>query len=220
MKKLRRYIKLLIYKMKHPNTVKLRPGSNFAFGSVFEGSNTLGLGTEFSGQMGYGSYIADHSFVCGKVGRFTCIAGNVRVVDGFHPTKKLVSIHPAFFSGENVMTESYVKETIFQEHRYADPDSQTSVIIGNDVWIGHGVTLLSGVTVGDGAVIAAGAVVVKDVPPYHIVGGVPGKKIGQRFEDDQIEKLLALRWWDKPVSWLKEHAGEFSDIAVFLENNG
>ncbi len=51
------------------------------------------------------------------------------------------------------------------------------VIIEKDVWIGANVTILEGVHVGRGATIAAGAVVNKDVPPYSIVGGVPGKVI-------------------------------------------
>lgn len=56
-----------------------------------------------------------------------------------------------------------------------------SVIVEEDVWIGFGSVVLSGVTVGRGAIIAAGSVVVKDVPPYVIVGGVPARVIGSRF---------------------------------------
>ncbi|MEQ9298901.1 MAG: acyltransferase [Cyclobacteriaceae bacterium] len=54
------------------------------------------------------------------------------------------------------------------------------VQIGSDVWIGTGAKILKGVTIGHGAVIAAGAVVSTDVPSYHIFGGVPAKKIGER----------------------------------------
>ena len=55
------------------------------------------------------------------------------------------------------------------------------VVIGNDVWIGSGVTIMSGINIGDGAVLAANACVVKDVAPYHIVGGNPAKSLKQRF---------------------------------------
>lgn len=53
--------------------------------------------------------------------------------------------------------------------------SRGPVIIGKDVWIGDKATILPGVTIGDGAIIAANAVVVKDVPPYTVVAGVPSK---------------------------------------------
>ena len=75
-------------------------------------------------------------------------------------------------------------------------DNKGDIVIGNDVWIGYESVILSGVTVGDGAVIGARAVVTKDVPPYTIVGGVPAKPIRRRFDEEKIERLLALRWWD------------------------
>lgn len=60
------------------------------------------------------------------------------------------------------------------------------VIIEEDVWIGSRVTILSGVIVGRGATVAAGAVVVKDVPPYSVVGGVPAKVIKFYWTVDEI----------------------------------
>lgn len=54
-------------------------------------------------------------------------------------------------------------------------------IIEKDVWIGCGAILMAGVRIGRGAIIAAGAVVTKDVPPYEIFGGVPARKLAERF---------------------------------------
>ena len=52
--------------------------------------------------------------------------------------------------------------------------------------------ILSGVEIGQGAVVAAGAVVTKDVEPYSIVGGVPAKKIGMRFDKNIVNKLKTV----------------------------
>lgn len=79
-------------------------------------------------------------------------------------------------------------------------DNKGDIVIGNDVWIGYEAVILSGVTIGDGAIIGARAVVTKDVSPYTIVGGVPAKKIRKRFDENTIEKLEKLRWWD----WSRE----------------
>ena len=97
--------------------------------------------------------------------------------------------------------------------------------IGSDVWIGRGSRLKaagdSGVlTVGDGAVIAADSVVVKDVPPYAIVGGNPAQIIKYRFPPKMIEALLHLRWWDWPLEKIHDNLDVMSDPAAFLKKHG
>lgn len=79
-------------------------------------------------------------------------------------------------------------------------DNKGDIVIGNDVWIGYEAVILAGVAVGDGAVIGARAVVTKDVPPYTIVGGVPAKPIRMRFDQETVDALQKIRWWD----WSKE----------------
>ncbi|MBD1823442.1 Vat family streptogramin A O-acetyltransferase [Cyanobacteria bacterium FACHB-DQ100] len=69
-------------------------------------------------------------------------------------------------------------------------------VIGNDVWIGYEAVIMPGVKVGDGAIIAAKSVVVGNVSPYTIVGGNPAKPIRQRFDDDVIQSLLEVAWWN------------------------
>ena len=78
-------------------------------------------------------------------------------------------------------------------------DNKGDIVVGNDVWIGYEAVILAGVTIGDGAIVAARAVVTQDVPPYTIVGGVPARPIRKRFSDQEIERLLTLRWWDWPA---------------------
>lgn len=77
-------------------------------------------------------------------------------------------------------------------------------IIGNDVWIGTEAMIMPGVKVGDGAVIGTRAVVTKDVEPYSVVGGNPAKVIKKRFSEEEVEKLLELKWWNWSVEKINE----------------
>lgn len=99
-------------------------------------------------------------------------------------------------------------------------DNHGNIEIGNDVWIGYEAVILSGVSIGDGAIIGTRAVVTKDVPPYTIVGGVPAKPIRKRFDDETIEKLESLRWWDWSEESIKRNIAAIrsGDISK-LENN-
>ena len=83
-------------------------------------------------------------------------------------------------------------------------DHRGDIVIGNDVWIGYEAVILSGVTIGDGAIVAARSVVTRDVPPYTIVGGVPARPIRRRFDQETIDALLELRWWDWPLEKLSK----------------
>ncbi len=72
-------------------------------------------------------------------------------------------------------------------------------VIDNDVWIGQNATILPGVHIGDGAIVGANSVVGSDVAPYTIVAGNPAKPLRKRFDDELIQILLELKWWDKSV---------------------
>lgn len=69
-----------------------------------------------------------------------------------------------------------------------EPIYDQDVVIEEDVWIGCNVTILKGVTIGRSSIIGAGSLVVKDVPPYSIVGGVPAKVLKRKFSDRE-EKI-------------------------------
>lgn len=168
--------------------------------------------------LGYGSGISRDSIIdTVSIGRYSTLGPDIKVITGQHPTRSIVSTHPAFYSNRGQMGFTYVDKSIFEEIRFADGSHK--VVIGNDVWIGSYVRIMEGVTISDGAIVAAGSLVTKDVPPYAIVGGVPAKVIRYRFGEDEIEKLLEIKWWEKDEDWIKEHAEEFADIKRFCRGS-
>ena len=72
----------------------------------------------------------------------------------------------------------------------------------------------------DGAVIGANSIVTKDIPPYSIYGGVPAKCIRMRFEQNQIDFLLKLKWWNMDEEWIRSNSLLFSDVNCLMEKYG
>jgi acetyltransferase-like isoleucine patch superfamily enzyme len=86
------------------------------------------------------------------------------------------------------------------------PSCKGDIIVENDVWIGAKATIMSGVRVSNGSIVAAGSVVTKDVPPYAIVAGNPAKVVKYRFNEEQIDKLLKISWWEWDEQKIKDNA--------------
>jgi len=86
------------------------------------------------------------------------------------------------------------------------PTCKGNIIIENDVWIGAKSTIMSGVKISNGSIIAAGSTVTKDVPPYAIIAGNPGKIVKYRFTEEQIKKLLLISWWNWDEQKIKDNA--------------
>ena len=140
------------------------------------------------------------------VGQFTSIASNVWIAPGNHPIDMLTT-SPFFYAPYNRGKKEY-NERLSEKILSYNQNQKT--IIGNDVWIGINSTVLQGIKISDGAVVGANSLVTKDVPPYAIVGGVPAKVLRYRFSEDQIEKLLKLRWWE--LSMEEINSLPFDDI--------
>ena len=87
--------------------------------------------------------------------------------------------------------------------------------IGHDVWIAHNVVVMAGVKIGNGAVIGRNAVVTKDVEPYQIVVGNPGKVVRTRFSKEQIVSLMKSEWWNIDYAALQDLP--FDEVDAFLK---
>ncbi len=188
----------------HPTcTVK-----NCKFGAYVElGDHCIAEETEFGD---YTYLFGSNDVIYARLGKFNSIATGVRINPVQHPMRERVAAHHLTYRaahyglGEN-------DASLIEWRR------QTTVTTGNDVWIGHNAVIMKNVTIGDGAVVAAGAVVTHDVAPYEIVGGVPARHIGWRYDEATIAALLRIRWWDWDHATLKERLPEFNDVPAFIE---
>ena len=131
-----------------------------------------------------------------ECGKFCSIASHIVVYLGGNHRTDYVTTYPF----------GHIHKNIFNKFNgEGHPITKGNVIIGNDVWIGNSVTIMSGVKIGDGAVIACNSHIVKDVEPYTIAGGNPGQAIKKRFSDEQIKKLLKIKWWDWDVQKINDN---------------
>jgi len=184
----------------------------------FEGYNYVGRYSNVrNSSLGFGSYIGSKSFMpeC-LIGKYCSIGSNVQIISGNHPTDVFVSTHPAFYSVSGSTGLSFVNQSKFKEFEFAD-DKGHKVIIGNDVWISSNVLIVAPVKIGNGAVIAAGSVVTDDVEPYCIVGGVPAKTIGRRFDETTAEKINSSEWWNWDLNKIRANADCFENTELFLD---
>lgn len=80
--------------------------------------------------------------------------------------------------------------------------------LANDVWIGAEAMIIPGLKIADGAVIGACSLVTKNVGSYEIWGGNSAQLIKNRFSDEELEKLLAIKWWDFSVEQITANVHE------------
>jgi acetyltransferase-like isoleucine patch superfamily enzyme len=130
------------------------------------------------------------------IGKFCSIADGVTVFLGGNHRTDWISTYPF-----NKIDFFYPESLSIIGH----PATKGNVIIGNDVWIGTNVIIMSGVTIDNGAVIAAGAVVTKNIGPYEIWGGNPARLLKKRFDDETINELQKIAWWNWDIKEIREN---------------
>lgn len=113
---------------------------------------------------------------CGFNGLIISGLGRVKIGDYFH-------------SGTNILIMLGSHDYEYGDKiPYGSHYKPKNVIIDDFVWLGSNVIISGNVHIGEGAIVAVGSVVVKDVPPYAIVGGNPAKVIKYR-NIEQFEQL-------------------------------
>jgi virginiamycin A acetyltransferase len=146
--------------------IKYKDGSLFPIYSIGKDSYIVG-GT-----------LSTKGFHIMHIGRYCSLAHNLYVQINQNHDFTRVSTGKPCFGFEPLITQ------------------KSQLIIQNDVWIGAGSTIMGGIKISNGAVVAAYSHVVKDVPPYAIVGGNPAKIIKYRFSDEIIADLQNIAYWN------------------------
>jgi len=72
------------------------------------------------------------------------------------------------------------------------PSIAAPVYLDSGCFVGANATILPGVRIGACSIVAAGAVVTEDVPPWHVVGGVPAKVVKVLQPQDDEARLAAV----------------------------
>ena len=183
--------------------------------AIYPQAYTFTKGNNTTLIVGAKSYISDNACIEGKgaiaVKKFACISRDI-----------------IFSVGEN-WTHNYRNATNcgasnldwHLPEEFYPPQGTCKILIGNDVWIGRGAILKSvnpdrPLVIGDGAVVASDSVVVKNVPPYAIVGGNPAKIIKYRFPPHVIESFLRIKWWDWSLDKIHDNFKYFNNVEKLI----
>lgn len=124
-------------------------------------------------RIGKGVSLGQNVFVGNKVtiGDRCKVQNNVSVYDN-------VTLEEGVFCGPSmVFTNVYNPRALIErKNEYRDTRVKRGATLGANC------TIVCGVTVGEFAFVGAGAVVTKDIAPYALIVGVPGRQIGWMSE--------------------------------------
>ncbi len=154
----------------------------------------------------YAYVVNDSDIIYTDIGKFCSIAAHTRINPGNHPLERVALSHFTYRSSAYDMGPD--------DGSFFDWRRSFRCVMGNDVWIGHGAVVLPGVKLGNGAAVGAGAIVTKDVPPFAIVVGNPGKVLRYRFQPAIIAALERIAWWDWPHERLRSGLADFRAMSA------
>lgn len=154
----------------------------------------------------YAYVVNDSDIIYTTVGKFCSIAAHTRINPGNHPLDRVALSHFTYRSSSYGLGQD--------DAGFFDWRRSFRCVMGNDVWIGHGAVVLPGVTLGNGAAVGAGAIVTKDVPPFAIVVGNPGRILRYRFAPEIIAALERIAWWDWTHDQLRLGLADFRAMSA------
>ena len=152
------------------------------------------------GKHSYGPLCRNHPYI-ESVGAFCSFAPGTDVVLN-HPFEYLTT-SPIIYSGAH--SAKFQEYSTFRDMPWFLEGVQPHrdkikplkrITIGNDVWLGQNVIIANYSNIGNGVIAGAGAVIIKDVPDYAVVVGVPARIIRFRYSPEEIERLNKIAWWD------------------------
>lgn len=165
------------------------------------------------GKYSYGPLCQD-DFCVAEIGAFCSFADGVSAVPN-HPTNYITTHPMIYWGGENDGLKYAEYKDFWREDYYFDGVmprgvlSQKRSVIGNDVWLGKNVTIINGANIGNGVVAGAGAVINRDIPDYAVVVGAPARIVRYRYNQEQIDALNKIAWWDWEDEKIRECYEDF-----------
>ncbi|KRD07455.1 hypothetical protein ASE21_18385 [Flavobacterium sp. Root901] len=147
-----------------------------------------------------------------KIGKYCSIANDVNFIcdSGFHTESEITSFplfHEILEKNDEIIINSMTYKAADLNKKLKP--NKSDIIVGNDVWIGMNATILPNVKIGNGVSILAGAVVSDDIPDYAIAGGIPAKVIKFKHNQETIDALNKISWWDWSDEKIKENINDF-----------
>ena len=105
-----------------------------------------------------------------KIGNYVKIQNNVSIYEG-------VELEDFVFCGPSmVFTNIKLPRSEFPQQ---GSKFYEKTLVKKSATIGANATIVCGVTIGEYALIGSGAVVTRDIPPYSLVVGNPGRVVGK-----------------------------------------
>ena len=144
------------------NNVEIGKGTKIWHFSHIQSGAVIGEGCSIGQNVNIGNNV--------KIGNYVKIQNNVSVYEG-------VELEDYVFCGPSmVFTNIKVPRSEFPQQ---GSDFYLKTLVKKSASIGANATIVCGVTIGEYSMIGSGAVVTKDVPPYALVIGNPGRVVGK-----------------------------------------